>query len=46
MTQFQKNAWTERQREAWRDGQTLFYRALMGTAGGPKRREAARQLFL
>ena len=35
MIQFQENAWTEGRMEGWKDGQTLFYRTLPATAGGP-----------
>ena len=36
MMQFQENAWTEGRTEGRKDGQTLFYRTLTATAGGPK----------
>ena len=29
---------TEGQMKGWKDGQTLFYRTLPATAGGPKKR--------
>ena len=42
MIQFLENNQTDRRadrrtKEGWRDGQTLFYRTLLATAGGPKR---------
>ena len=36
MIQFQQNAWTDRRTEGRKDGQTLSYSTLPGTAGGPK----------
>ena len=33
--QFQENAWAEGRTEGRKDGQTLFYRTLLATAGGP-----------
>ena len=36
MIQFQEKAWTEGQTEGRKDRQTLFYRTLPTTAGGPK----------
>ena len=32
---FQENAWAEGRTEGRKDGQTLFYRTLLATAGGP-----------
>ena len=34
MIQFKENAQTD----GWKDGQTLLYRTLLATAGGPKTR--------
>ena len=36
MIQLQENACAEGLMEGWKDGQTLFYRSLLGTAEGPK----------
>ena len=36
MIQFQENAWTEERMKGRKDRQTLFYRTLPVTAGGPK----------
>ena len=36
MIQLQENAWAEGLMEGWKDGHTLFYRALLATAEGPK----------
>ena len=36
MIQLQENAWAEGLMEQWKDGQTLFYRALPATAEAPK----------
>ena len=36
MIQFKENAWTDRQKDGWKDRQTLFYRTLPATAGVPK----------
>ena len=36
MIQLQENAWAEGLMEGWKDGQTLFCRALPATAEGPK----------
>ena len=36
MIQFQEKAWTEGQMGGWKDQQTLFYRTLPATTGGPK----------
>ena len=39
MIQFKENARTDEGRtEGWKDGQTLFYRTLSATAGGPVRK--------
>ena len=35
MTQFQQNAQTDGRTEWWEDGQTLFYKTLLATTGGP-----------
>ena len=36
MIQLQENAWAEGLMERWKDGQTLFYRALLATTEGSK----------
>ena len=36
MIQFQKSAWTEGWMEGQKDGQTLLYKTIPATAGGPK----------
>ena len=36
MIQSKENAQTDQQKDRWKDGQTLFYRTLPATAGGPK----------
>ena len=40
MTRFQENVWTYKRThgrtEGWKDEQTLFYKTLPATAGGPK----------
>ena len=32
----QKDRWNDKLKDRWKDGQTLFYRTLPATAGGPK----------
>ena len=36
MIQFQENAWTDGRTQGGKDGETLFYRTLQATTGGPK----------
>ena len=42
MIQFKENAWregrTEGWKDRWKDGQTLFYKTILATAGGPKKK--------
>ena len=42
MIQFQENTWTE----GWKDGQTLFYRTLPATVGGPNKKSQTLQKTL
>ena len=44
--QFQENAWTEGRTEGQKNGQTLFYRTLPATAGGPIKDFSQRDSFL